>query len=133
MSFCHLSELRLRGQLLRMRNNRNRIHRIGVLMAIPNDADAHVRAVALEEGLQKLGWTVGSNIQIDYSFPGGDAERMYANAKELVSSAPDLIVAVTNPALQATLDVTRTQSILFLQVSDPVGGGFVTESRPSRR
>lgn len=104
----------------------NRIHRIGVLMAIPNDADAHVRAVALEEGLQKLGWTVGSNIQIDYSFPGGDAERMYANAKELVSSAPDLIVAVTNPALQATLDVTRTQSILFLQVSDPVGGGFVT-------
>jgi putative ABC transport system substrate-binding protein len=79
----------------------------------------------LEEGLQVLGWTVGRNIQIDYSYPGGDAERMRTTAKELTSSAPDLIIAVTNPALKAARDSTLSQPILFLQVSDPVGGGFV--------
>jgi len=101
-----------------------RMRRVGVLMAIPNDDEAHARSVALEEGLQALGWTVGRNIQIDYSFPGGDAERMRTTAKELTSSAPDLIIAVTNPALKAARDATLSQPILFLQVSDPVGGGF---------
>ena len=97
-----------------------RMRRVGVLMAIPNDDEAHARSVALEEGLQALGWTVGRNIQIDYSFPGGDAERMRTTAKELTSSAPDLIIAVTNPALKAARDATLRQPILFLQVSDPV-------------
>jgi putative ABC transport system substrate-binding protein len=102
-----------------------RMRRVGVLMAIPNDADAHARAVALQEGLQVLGWTVGRNIQIDYSFPGGDAERLRTSAKELASSTPDLVIAVTNPALKAARDATLSQPIVFLQVSDPVGGGFV--------
>ena len=102
-----------------------RIRRVGVLMGIANDSDANARAVALQEGLRVLGWTIGRNIQIDYSFASGDAERMRTYAKELVSSAPDVIIAVTNPALQAVLDATRSQPIVFLQVSDPVGGGFV--------
>jgi putative ABC transport system substrate-binding protein len=102
-----------------------RMRRVGVLMAIPNDADAHARAVALEKGLQVLGWTVGRNVQIDYSFPGGDAERLRTTAKELTSSGPDLIIAVTNPALKAIRDATLSQPIVFLQVSDPVGGGLV--------
>lgn len=94
-------------------------------MAIPNDADAHVRAVALQEGLQTLGWTVGRNIQIDYIFPGGDAEHLRTAAKELASTTPDLIVAVTNAAMNAARDVSLSQPIVFVQVSDPVGGGFV--------
>jgi putative tryptophan/tyrosine transport system substrate-binding protein len=94
-------------------------------MGIPNDADAHTRAVALQEGLQKVGWTVGSNIQIDYRFAGSEGERTHAYAKELVSLAPDVILAVTNFTLQGLLDVAPTQPIVFLQVSDPVGGGFV--------
>jgi putative tryptophan/tyrosine transport system substrate-binding protein len=102
-----------------------RVRRVGVLMAIPNDADAHARAVTLEEGLQKLGWTVGGDIQIDYSFPGGEAERLRTAAKELAASAPDLLIAVTNPALKAARDATLSLPIVFVQVSDPVGGGFV--------
>jgi len=102
-----------------------RIRRVGVLMGIANDSDASARAVALQEAMRVLGWTIGRNIQIDYSFASGDAERMRTYAKELVSSAPDVIIAVTNPALQAVLDATRSQPIVFLQVSDPVGGGFV--------
>jgi putative tryptophan/tyrosine transport system substrate-binding protein len=50
---------------------------------------------------------------------------MRVYAKEAVASGPDLILAVTNPALQAIRNATRSQPIVFLQVSDPVGGGFV--------
>jgi putative tryptophan/tyrosine transport system substrate-binding protein len=102
-----------------------RIRRIIVLMGIANDAEAQARAVALRQALQVLGWTIGRNIQIDYSFADGDTERMRVYAKEVVASGPDLILAVTNPALQAVRNATRRQPIVFLQVSDPVGGGFV--------
>ena len=102
-----------------------RMRRIIVLMGIANDAEAQARAVALRQGLQVLGWTMGRNIQIDYSFADGDTERMRVYAKEAVASGPDLILAVTNPALQAVRNATRRQPIVFLQVSDPVGGGFV--------
>jgi putative tryptophan/tyrosine transport system substrate-binding protein len=102
-----------------------RMRRIIVLMGIANDAEAQARAVALRQGLQVLGWTKGRNIQIDYSFADGDVERMRVYAKEAVASGADLILAVTNPALQAIRNATRSQPIVFLQVSDPVGGGFV--------
>ena len=59
-----------------------RMRRIIVLMGIANDAEAQARAVALRQGLQVLGWTVGRNIQIDYSFADGDAERMRVYAKK---------------------------------------------------
>src|SRR6516164_8773984 len=101
------------------------MRRIIVLMGIANDAEAQARAVALRQGLQVLGWNMGRNIQIDYSFADGDVERMRVYAKEAVASGPDLILAVTNPALQAIRNETRNQPIVFLQVSDPVGGGFV--------
>jgi putative tryptophan/tyrosine transport system substrate-binding protein len=47
-----------------------RMRRIIVLMGITNDAEAQARAVALRQGLQVLGWTMGRNIQIGYSFAG---------------------------------------------------------------
>jgi putative ABC transport system substrate-binding protein len=102
-----------------------RLRRVVVLMGIANDAEAQARALALRQGLQVLGWTIGRNIQIDYRFANGDVERMNVYAKEAVGSGPDLILAVTNPALQAVRNATHGQPILFLQVSDPVGGGFV--------
>src|SRR5262245_65800026 len=98
------------------------MRRIIVLMGIANDAEAQARAVALRRGLQVLGWTMGRNIQIDYSFADGDAERMRVYAKEAGASGPDLILAVTNPTLQALRNATRSQPILFLQVSDSSGG-----------
>ena len=107
-----------------------RMRRIIVLMGIANDAEAQARAVALRQGLQVLGWTMGRNIQIDYSFADGDAERMRVYAKEAVASGPDLILAVTNPTLQAIRNA-RSQPIVFLQVSDPVGGGGRRKSRAS--
>jgi len=101
------------------------VRRIVVLMGTANDADAQARAVALRQGLEVLGWTIGRNIKIDYSFADGDAERMRVYAKEAVASMPDLILAQTNPALEAVRNATRSLPIIFLQVSDPVGGDFV--------
>jgi putative ABC transport system substrate-binding protein len=102
-----------------------RMRQIFVLMGTANDAEAQARAEALHQGLQVLGWTIGRNIQINYSFGSGDVERMRVYAKEAVASGPDLILAQTNPALEAVRNATRSLPIIFLQVSDPVGGGFV--------
>ena len=77
------------------------------------------------EGLQKLRWTVGRDIQIDYLYAAGSAERLHAYANEAVASKPDILLAQTNPAVKALQNVTRTLPIVFLQVSDPVGGRFV--------
>src|SRR5262249_4986965 len=102
-----------------------RRRQVFVLMGTANDAEAQARAEALHQGLQVLGWTIGRNIQINYSFGSGDVERMRGYAKDAVASGRDLILAQTNPALEAVRNATRTLPIIFLQVSDPVGAGFV--------
>ena len=98
-----------------------RIRQIFVLMGTSNDAEAQARAEALHQGLQVLGWTIGRNVQINYRFGSGDVERMRVYAKEAVASGPDLVLAQTNPALEAVRNATRNLPIIFLQVSDPVG------------
>jgi putative ABC transport system substrate-binding protein len=89
-----------------------RMRRIFVLMGTANDAEAQARAEALHQGLQVLGWTMGRNIQINYSFGSGDVERMRVYAKEAVASGPDLILAQTNPALEAVRNATRSLPII---------------------
>src|SRR6266568_5166527 len=79
----------------------DRTRRVFVVMGTANDAEAQARAEALHQGLQVLGWTMGRNIQINYSFGSGDVESMRVYAKEAVASGPDLILAQTNPALEA--------------------------------
>jgi putative ABC transport system substrate-binding protein len=96
-----------------------------VLMGTADDAEARDRAVALLEGLLKLRWTIGRDLQINYLFAAGSAERLLAYANEAVASKPDILLAQTNPAVKALQNVTRTLPIVFLQVSDPVGAGFV--------
>ena len=85
-----------------------------VLMGTADDVEAKDRAVALQQGLQKLGWTVGRDIQIDYLFAAGNAERLLAYANEAVASKPDILLAQTNSAAKALQSVTRTLPIVFL-------------------
>ena len=63
---------------------------------------------------------------IDYRWGGGDVDRTKAAAAELVRSKPDAIVAVSNPSLAELQRLTSTIPIVFAQISDPVGSGFVT-------
>ena len=103
-----------------------RVRRIGVLMNIASDdAEAQARLAAFHQGLQQLGWTVGNNVRIDYRWGGADAERFRRGAAELVALAPDVILASATPSVQALQQATRTVPVVFAQVSDPVGMGFV--------
>jgi ABC-type uncharacterized transport system substrate-binding protein len=99
--------------------------RVGVLMALAQgDPEAQLRAQAFEAGLRALGWVEGRNLRLDYHWVP-DAGRLSAQASELVGSAPDLILAVGTPVVAGLLPVSRTLPIVFVQVMDPVGSGFV--------
>ena len=103
------------------------MRRIGVLVAFAeSDAEGQVRIAAFREALEKLGWTEGRNMRIDtrWTTPG-DVESRERFAKELIALRPDLILSHGTPVTAALLQQTRTISIVFAGVSDPVGSGFV--------
>jgi putative ABC transport system substrate-binding protein len=103
-----------------------RVRRIGVLTPfIADDTEGHARLTAFAQGLQQLGWTVGQNIRIEYRWGDGKPATMRKLANELVSLAPDAILANSSIAVSALLEATRTVPIVFAAVADPVGAGFV--------
>jgi len=110
----------------------DRVRRIGVLLVFSEtDRENQARIAAFREGLQTLGWSEGRNVRIEYRSSAGDPAREKAAAEELVSSAQDLIVATGTRALADVQRLTSTIPIVFTQVSDPVGSGFVTSlARP---
>ena len=104
----------------------DRVRRIGALMTqAADDPEGQSRLLALAQGLQESGWTIGRNVRIDTRWGEGDAERYHKCAAELVALAPDVIL-VNGPAALAQLQqATRSLPIVFTNVFDPVGGGFV--------
>ena len=83
------------------------------------------RIGAFLQGLQEFGWAVGRNIRIDYRWGAGDADRVRQYAGELVALAPEVILTSGSTALAPLLQATRKVPIVFAQVPDPVGAGFV--------
>jgi len=105
---------------------RERMRRIGVLMSLAaDDPEGQARLTAFVQGLQELGWTDGRNVQIDYRWPAGDAERIRRYAAELAALAPDIILAGGGAVVPSLLQATRAIPIVFTQTPDPVGAGFV--------
>jgi putative ABC transport system substrate-binding protein len=103
-----------------------RARRIGVLLNFAeDDRQAQARDLAFLQGLQQLGWTDGRNIRIDTRWTAGDPARARKYAAELVALEPDLVLAVGTTVLGLLLQETRRVPIVFVQVTDPVGGGFV--------
>ena len=81
--------------------------------------------------LQRLGWTDGRNVRVEYRWSAGDAVREKASAAELVRSTTDMIVVAGWTGLAELQRLTSTIPVVFTQVSDPVGSGFVTSlARP---
>ncbi len=105
---------------------------IGNIMNISaNDPNGPPRAAAFLQGLQQLGWTDGRNVRIDTRWAADDADLYRRHAAELVALAPDVILASASPTVAALQQATRTVPIVFVQVIDPVGGGFVASlARP---
>ena len=106
--------------------------RIGVLMGLAqNDPEGQARIAAFRQGLEDLKWAEGSNIRVDIRWGTGDAAAVRANAAELVSLAPDVIVGSNTPPARALKQATQTIPIVFVGVSDPIGDGLVTNlSKP---
>jgi ABC-type uncharacterized transport system substrate-binding protein len=102
-----------------------RVRSVGVLIGTTDDADGQARAVLLRQGLSELGWSEGRNIRIDFRWVGGDAARAKADAAQLVSRKPDVIIASGTISLAAIQNDTSTIPIVFVAVTDPVGQGFV--------
>jgi ABC-type uncharacterized transport system substrate-binding protein len=104
-----------------------RMRRIGVLIGgvAPDDPDAQANMAAFLQVLQQLAWTEGRNVRIDYRWGLGNADNIRKYAAELAALAPDAIFASGNAAMPALLQATRTVPIVFVNVADPVGSGFV--------
>lgn len=107
-----------------------RIRRIGVLMPIA-DPTAQSYLTAFRDALVKLGWTEGSNLQTEVRWGASDADKIRSFAKELVDLRPDVILGQSTPVVVALVRETQTIPIVFANVADPIGSGFVASlARP---
>lgn len=102
-----------------------RMRRIAVLMNARENVDQQAYFNTFRQTLQRLGWIEGRNVGIEVRWAGGKASEVSRLANELVALAPDVIVATGNVAMPPFLQATHTVPIVFLQVADPVGAGFV--------
>jgi len=104
-----------------------RVRRIGVLVSglSAEDPSWQARGNAFVQGLQELGWGVGRNLRIDYRWGLGNVDRLRRSAEELVALAPDALYAAAGPATTALQQATSSLPIVFANVPDPVGAGYV--------
>jgi putative tryptophan/tyrosine transport system substrate-binding protein len=103
-----------------------RMRRIGVLMLYPeSDPEGQLRATAFRQGLEKLGWTLDRNVQIDFQWGLGDADWIRSAAAQLLRLVPDLILANGDAATRVMQQSTRAVPIIFIAGSDPVAEGLV--------
>src|SRR3981081_3052161 len=109
------------------------MRRIGVLLSnlAADDPEWHARGTAFVQELQRLGWTDGRNVRINYRFGLSDADRIRKYAAELVAFAPDVILSGGGLAVAALRQASRPLPIVFANVVDPVGAGYVVSlARP---
>jgi putative tryptophan/tyrosine transport system substrate-binding protein len=110
---------------------RERMRRIGVLMNIRADGSDEGNWAVFLQTLQQLGWIEGRNVQIETRLAADDAADIRRHAAELVAAAPDVIVSTGNAGVGPLLQETRIIPIVFNNVVDPIGAGFVaTMARP---
>src|SRR6516225_6852386 len=82
-----------------------RIRRIGVLQPFAQDSPESARVAAFVQELQRLGWTDGRNLQIEYRWEADDLRKA---AMELVALSPDVILVSSTPAVNSVQQATRT-------------------------
>ena len=103
-----------------------RVRVVGILSILgPDDPEAKARTTIFEETLQQLGWSVGRNLKIETREVGSDVDRLRRYAAELVALAPDVIFSMGTLPVASLQQATRTIPIVFMNVTDPVGAGFV--------
>ena len=110
----------------------NRVRTVGLTFASTgSDPDVQARANALKDGLRALGWVEGRNLRFEFRSMGNDPRHAAAQAAELVALAPDVILSSGTVATVALHGTTKTVPVVFVNVTDPVAGGFVASlARP---
>ena len=108
------------------------MRRVAVVLGFAEgDPEGQARLAAFVETLARLGWTDGRNVRLDIRWAGGNMAVYKALAMDLVATSPDVIAAMTNPFVTQLQPLTTTIPIVFIQVSNSVGVGFVgTIARP---
>jgi putative ABC transport system substrate-binding protein len=103
-----------------------RVRRICVLMSTAvDDPQDQARLAAFAQGLQELGWTIGRNLRIDYRWGASSPDNTRKYAAELAALAPDVMLASGTIALAAVQQISHTIPVVFVNLIDPVSGGFV--------
>jgi putative ABC transport system substrate-binding protein len=111
---------------------RDRMRLIGMVSPLSSeDPENQLRVAAFLQAMADLGWKDGRDVRIEYRWGPGGSELNRKNAADMVALAPDVILAAGSPVLDALLQATRSVPVVFVQVSDPVGAGYVDSlSRP---
>jgi putative tryptophan/tyrosine transport system substrate-binding protein len=105
----------------------NSMRRIGWLVGLgENDPEARRRTTAFVQQLDRLGWTTGRNIRIDYRWLSDSVDLNETYIEELAALKPDVLVASSTPAVKALRERTSATPIVFAIVTDPVSSGLVT-------
>ena len=114
-----LAARRLHGQI-------DGVRKVAVLMPFgTEDPEGQARLQLFSQSLSKAGWVEGKNLRTEVRWAGDNAERFHQYARELVSSTPDVILASSGASVAVLQQVTRKIPIVFANVADPVGAGFV--------
>ena len=96
-----------------------------------DDPEYQTRLAAFTERLGQLGWVDGQTIHVDIRWSGADSDRRRKFATEIVTLAPDVILAPGSSSMGPLLQATHTIPVVFATTADPVGAGFVESlSRP---
>jgi putative tryptophan/tyrosine transport system substrate-binding protein len=102
------------------------VRRIGAIMLYPErDPQGQLRATAFRRQLEKAGWTIGGNLQVDFQWGSGDADWVRSTTERALRQSPDLLLANGDAAIKAAQHSTRTTPVIFIGGGDVVGDGVV--------
>jgi putative ABC transport system substrate-binding protein len=102
------------------------MRRIGVVMLYPeNDSQGQLRATAFQRQLEKAGWSIGGNLQVDFQWGTGDAAWVQAATERALRLSPDVLLANGDASAHSALLLTKTISVIFIGSGDPVADGLV--------
>jgi putative ABC transport system substrate-binding protein len=97
---------------------------VGILMGPGGDSITRARVTAFQSALRELGWTEGRNVRFEVRWGDGDIDRTRTFASELVNLTPDVILAVSTPAIAVLKKATNSIPLVFAIVNDPVAQGL---------
>jgi putative ABC transport system substrate-binding protein len=102
------------------------VRKVGVVLSgVESDPDSQARITAFRDGLAKLGWKEGENVQIEYRWSAGKSDLIRQYAEELVALKPDVILANSTPVIAMLKSLTTSIPVVFALATDPVGLGHV--------